>query len=130
MARYLPLAESPEGSNTLCPTDPGSVELLADLYSRLLPNFTSGLFNVGCDETFDLGQGRSKDECRRRGVHRVYLDFLFRVSELVARHGRRMMFWGDIILKDPELIGELPKNAIALNWGYEADHPFEAEARL
>ncbi|MGD0388705.1 MAG: family 20 glycosylhydrolase [Tepidisphaeraceae bacterium] len=139
-ARYLPLAEAGQGSDTpwgyrwegpfsLCPIDPGSVELLADLYSQLLPNFTSRLFNVGCDETFDIGQGRSKDECRRRGVHRVYLDFLLRVSELVARHGRRMMFWGDVILKDPQLIGELPKNVIALNWGYEADHPFEAEAR-
>jgi len=138
--RYLPLAEAAQGSDTpwgyrwegpfsLCPTDPGSVELLADLYSQLLPNFTSRLFNVGCDETFDIGQGRSKDECRRRGVHRVYLDFLLRVNELVARHGRRMMFWGDVILKDPQLIGQLPPNAIALNWGYEADHPFEAEAR-
>jgi hypothetical protein len=39
-----------------------------------------------------------------------------------------MMFWGDIILKHPEFIRELPKNAIALNWGYEANHPFEKEA--
>lgn len=39
-----------------------------------------------------------------------------------------MMFWGDIILKQPALIRELPKNIIALSWGYEADHPFETEA--
>jgi hypothetical protein len=136
--KYLPLAESANGADTpwgfrwdgpfsLCPTDPGSLALLADLYSQLLPNFASGLFNVGCDETFDIGQGRSKDECLRRGVHRVYLDFICRVNELVVRHGRRMMFWGDIILKEPELIQQLPKNAIALNWGYEADHPFDGE---
>ena len=41
-----------------------------------------------------------------------------------------MMFWGDIILHHPELIKELPKDAIALNWGYEANHPFEKEAAL
>jgi hexosaminidase len=137
--KYLPLAEAPEGSDTpwgfrwdgpfsLCPTDPGSLTLLADLYSQLLPNFTSRLFNVGCDETFDIGQGRSKDECRRCGVHQVYLDYLCRVNDLVVRHGRRTMFWGDIILKEPELIRQLPPNLIALNWGYEADHPFDAEA--
>ena len=137
--KYLPLAEAPEGADTpwgfrwdgpfsLCPTDPGSLALLADLYSQLLPNFTSGLFNVGCDETFDIGQGKSKDECRRRGVHQVYLDYLCRVNDLASRHGRRMMFWGDIILKEPELIRQLPPNVIALNWGYEADHPFDAEA--
>jgi hypothetical protein len=39
-----------------------------------------------------------------------------------------MMFWGDIILKYPELIRELPKDVIALNWGYEANHPFAKEA--
>jgi hypothetical protein len=41
-----------------------------------------------------------------------------------------MMFWGDIILKYPNLIGKLPRGVIALNWGYEATHPFEREAAL
>ena len=138
--RYMPLAEAPDGADTpwgfrwpgpfsLCPTDPRSLELLADLYSQLLPNFSSALFNVGCDETFDIGQGRSRDQCLKRGVHQVYLDFLGRVNDLVRRHGRRMMFWGDVILHKPELIGRLPADVIALNWGYEADHPFDAEAR-
>jgi hypothetical protein len=40
-----------------------------------------------------------------------------------------MMFWGDIILREPSLISQLPAGAIALNWGYEANHPFDAEAR-
>ena len=40
-----------------------------------------------------------------------------------------MQFWGDIILHKPELIPELPKDVIALNWGYDADHPFEKETR-
>lgn len=137
--KYLPLAESPDGADnpagyrwkgpfSLCPTDPASLELLDDLYSQLLPNFSSRLFNVGCDETFDIGQGRSRDECARRGVHEVYLDFLAGVNALVERNGRRMMFWGDIVLKDPAIIPRLPRNAIALDWGYEADHPFDAEA--
>jgi hypothetical protein len=38
-----------------------------------------------------------------------------------------MMFWGDIILNYPKLIRELPNNVIALNWGYEANHPFAME---
>jgi hypothetical protein len=138
-SRYLPLAEAAEGADTpwgfrwkgpfsLCPTDPKSLDLLADLYSQLLPNFTSRLFNVGCDETFDIGQGRSSIECEKLGMHRVYLDFLHRVNDLVVRNARRMMFWGDIILKQPELISRVPRDVVALNWGYEADHPFDAEA--
>jgi hypothetical protein len=56
------------------------------------------------------------------------LDFLKKISREVSLRGRRMMFWGDIILKYPQLIRELPENAIALNWGYESNHPFEKEA--
>lgn len=39
----------------------------------------------------------------------------------------KMMFWGDIILQQPDLISRLPKDSIALEWGYEADHPFDAD---
>jgi hypothetical protein len=82
------------------------------------------MFNVGCDETVDLGQGRSKAICEERGTGRVYLDFLRQIYADVSARGRTMQFWGDIIIEYPELIPELPKDAIALEWGYQADHPF------
>jgi hexosaminidase len=137
--RYVDLAEKPDGFTfpwgthhaggfSLNPLDPRSLALVEGLYDELLPNFTSKLFNVGCDETFDLGLGKSKDECERRGKERVYLDFLLKIHNAVTGRGRTMQFWGDIILHKPELIPELPKDVIALNWGYEFDHPFDIEA--
>ena len=33
------------------------------------------------------------------------------------------------MLHRPELIPELPKDLIALNWGYDADHPFAKETK-
>ena len=145
---------------TLAPDLPGTLPFLRGLYDELLPNFRSRFFNVGCDETFDLGRGRSKKLCARLGKGRIYLDFLKKIHREVSARGKRMMFWGDIILKYPKLIPELVKlssrsrrresatfssnladdqsgltsaatidcNVIALNWGYEANHPFEKEA--
>jgi len=75
-----------------------------------------------------LGRGQSKKLCERRGKGRVYLDFLKQIEREVSGRGRKMMFWGDIILNHPELLKRLPRNVIALNWGYEANHPFEKEA--
>lgn len=121
---YRHLAEMPEGGMDLCAVDPASIEHLRSLYTDLLPNFSSGFFNVGCDETWSLGKGRSKAETDARGVGRVYLEFLLKIHDLVTAQGRKMMFWGDIIMQHPELIPELPKDIIALEWGYEADHPF------
>ncbi len=136
---YRRLAEVPEGIEhpfgdrrepfSLCPIDPGSLALLADLYDQLLPNFASRELNVGLDETFDLCQGRSAAACREKGRVRVYLDFLRQVHALVTARGHRMQFWGDIILEQPELLAELPRDAIALEWGYEAEHPFREHAQ-
>ena len=134
--QYKPLAECPNGYDfpwgghsdepfTLCPSDPGSIQLIRDMYDELLPHFSSGMFNVGCDETWDLGQGRSKVDCETRGAGRIYLEFLLKISKEVRARGRRMQFWGDIILQHPELVPELPKDVIALEWGYEANQPFD-----
>ncbi|MEA3309722.1 MAG: glycoside hydrolase family 20 zincin-like fold domain-containing protein [Chloroflexota bacterium] len=114
-----------QGPFSLAPTEPGSLALLRELYDELLPNFSSRTFNVGFDETFDLGTGKSKELCEKRGVGRVYLDFLQQVYAEVTRRGYTMQFWGDIIIQHPDLIPELPSDAIALEWGYEADHPFD-----
>ncbi|MCS6829707.1 MAG: glycoside hydrolase family 20 zincin-like fold domain-containing protein [Armatimonadota bacterium] len=136
LPRYRHLAECPDGFDwpwgghsdepfSLDPTNPESLQLIAGLYEELLPHFSSRKFNVGCDETFDLGQGASREECERKGKGRVYLEFLLRIYELVKRHGRTMHFWGDIIMEHPELVPELPKDVVALEWGYEATHPFD-----
>jgi hypothetical protein len=112
---------------TLAPNHPDTIKFIRELYDELLPNFSSQFFNVGCDETWDLGRGQSRKLCEQVGKGRVYLNFLKKIHHEVTARRRQMMFWGDIILHHPELIKELPKNLIALNWGYEADHPFEKE---
>ncbi|MCB0210247.1 MAG: family 20 glycosylhydrolase [Anaerolineae bacterium] len=133
--RYRPLAECPDGCDTewgyfdepftLCPGDPGSIELLRTLMDELLPHFSSRQFNIGGDETVDLGQGRSRETVAERGKGRVYLDFLLKIYREVKARGRTMQFWGDIIMAYPELVPELPRDSIVMEWGYEADHPFD-----
>lgn len=131
---YRELAECPEGFEhpfslekepfSLCPTDPRSIELLKDLYDQLLPHFSSPQFNVGLDETFDLGVGRSAEICSTKGKGEVYLEFFQRIHSEVTKRGKTMQFWADIVFEYPEIIEKLPKDVIALVWGYEAEHPF------
>lgn len=119
-----------QGPFGLNPTDPRSIDLLRSMYDELLPNFASRQFNVGGDETIDLGQGKSKPAVERRGAGAVYLDFLKKIQREVKARGHVMQFWGDIIVNYPELVPQLPKGVIALEWGYEADHPFESHGEL
>ena len=141
---YNHLAEAPQGGTvnwgkvypypaSLCPTDPESVAFVAGLYDALLPCFRSKYINVGGDETMELldnGKeriGRSAAAIKEKGAHVVYIDFLKKLHGLVAARDHEMMFWGDIVLQKPELVKDLPKDLIALNWGYEENHPYAKE---
>jgi hexosaminidase len=115
---------------TLAPNNPGTLPFLRGLYDELLPHFTSHRFNVGCDETWDLGRGQSKALCEKIGKGRVYVDFLKKILRECHTRKKQMLFWGDIILHYPELVRELPRDVVALNWGYEASHPFDREAAI
>lgn len=134
--KYLSLAECPNGCLTewgkygpssLSPAVPGSLGLVDEIYSELLPNYSSKYVNIGSDETVELGKGKSREMCEKYGVGKVYLDFLKEVKIRASKDGKRVQFWGDIILKHPELIPELPKDMIALVWGYESNEPFETK---
>ncbi|MBK8267174.1 MAG: family 20 glycosylhydrolase [Planctomycetes bacterium] len=138
--KYAPLAEydgpykTPWGETrtkptTLNPIDPRSIKLVSSLYDQLLPHFSSKQLNVGCDEPFELGQGKSRHASKKQGAGRVYFDYLMKIHREVTRRGHRMQFWSDWIQRDPELIDKLPRDVIPLVWGYEADHQFDEECR-
>jgi hypothetical protein len=124
LSRYRQLGEMPgfrgfAGGTTLCPSDPGSIRLIDELYREFMPLFEADDFNVCCDETWELGKGRSKRRAARIGVGRVYLDFLLKIHRLCEKHGKRMNAWADIVLKHPELLADLPRDIVLLNWEYE-----------
>ncbi len=132
---YKPLAEITgdwsfngmprSGPFSLCPIDPGSIRLVEDLLNQLIPCFSSGLVNIGCDETFDVGQGRSKNAIKSKGALNVYWDYVSRVMDIVREHNARPMFWADMWLGSKKKEREkIPKDSTGLAWGYEPDSDF------
>lgn len=111
--------------HTLDASNPESIRFVEGLIDEYLPLFTSRQFNIGADETFDLGKGRSRELADEKGTDRMYLDFVKELCEFVVSRGRRPMFWGDIICSFPEAVRELPPQTICLNWGYERDQSEE-----
>ncbi len=121
---YRHLAET-EDLWTLSPVFEETYALLDELFGDMLPAFTSTGLNVSCDETWDLGQGASKELAEQIGVGRVYLNHILRARELAARYGCTIQIWGDIRLHHPELIRELPDDVVLLDWHYgpEPEYP-------
>lgn len=137
--QYKDLAECPKGykmlglinaKTTIDPSDPRSLELVTRMTDDLLPNFSSHNFNVNLDEPFELGKGKSKEICAKKGVGEVYLDYALKLHDVVLSKNKKMMMWTDIVLRHPDLIPKIPKDITLLDWGYESSYPYERHCKL
>lgn len=112
------------GPFSLCPTDPASLRFVEGLLSELLPNFRAPWVNIGCDETYDIAYGRSKDAVADRGRGVVFAEFVSKIADAARTNGARTMLWGDIALSHPECLSLLPSDSALLAWSYEPDAAF------
>jgi hypothetical protein len=111
---------------TLDVSNPQSRELLTRMYDEYLPLFSADRVNVSCDETYDLGRGRGRERAAQVSPQGMFREHLCWLRDLCARYGKRIMFWGDMLKKYPELLGEIDADSIVLNWGYAADADYQS----
>lgn len=116
--------------HTINVSDEESLALIKSLIDQFMPLFTSEHFNIGADETFDLGKGKNLQRAEQIGMDRLYIDFVKELCEYVVSKGKKPMFWGDIICDFPQVIKELPEETICLNWGYEKEQSDESTRKL
>lgn len=139
-----PLAECPDGYDrtdeynhtkhyepgSLNPLDPCSITFVDSLYAQVLPHFESDYLNVGCDEAFELGEGASKEKAEKEGKTKVVTDYMKELDKVCKSYNKRMMFWSDMILETPDAAKDMPKDSVALIWGYEYEHPFTEQCGI
>ncbi len=104
--------------HTLNPTDARALALVKDMIAEYGALFSSDQFNICADETFDLGCEKSKETAERIGVSEMYIAFVKELCDFLTDQGKKPMFFGDIISRNPDFIHKLPKNTLCLTWGY------------
>ncbi len=114
--------------HTVNVSDQRVLPMVKGMLKEYMALFTSNKFNLCADETFDLGKGKSKALADEKGVHRIYIDYVKDLCNFLVEEGKQPMFWGDVIVGEPELVKELPEEVICLNWGY-APNQREDESR-
>ncbi len=103
--------------HTIDPLHPESFPLIKSMLDQFMPLFRSDKFNICCDETFDLKNGKHKD----MDTGKLYVDFVGQLISYVKSCGKKVMMWGDVLLEHPERVGDIPKDVMLLNWHYGAD---------
>jgi len=119
--KYSPIAETPHG-HVLAPAQPDAQKLTHDMFNELAAIFPGPFLHLGADETVELGKGQTKAEVTEKGLGPVYLGFLEKIVADLQPLNRKLLFWGDIAYKEPELLKQVPdsfkKATIAVPWEY------------
>ena len=132
------LAECPDGyklmgllefKSTLDVSDPRSLELVKQMTDDIMPYFSSSYFNANLDEPFELGKCKNRKIAGEIGVGQLYMDYVTELNSYISSKGKKMMMWGDIVSKHPEIIPQIPDDVVLLEWGYEHMHPYESNCR-
>jgi hexosaminidase len=122
---YSDVAERPHG-HVLTPTKEQSYDIIKAMYADLVPLFPGPFLHVGGDETFELGHGQTAARVAEVGLGRVYLEHMQKVFAILQPYHKQLMFWGDIALKYPQLLGILPKDMIAVPWDYDPKPSYDS----
>jgi hypothetical protein len=115
--QYSSLAETPHGS-VLAPGEAATLPLIGSWFGELAKVFPAPYAHIGADETFELGLGKTREPVEKQGLDAVYIDFLKQIHTTLEPTHKRLLFWGDIAVKSPELVSTLPKDMIAVPWEY------------
>ncbi len=114
---YSQLAETHHGS-LLAPGQHESLDLIRQWITEIAAIFPGPFLHLGADETFELGRGQTKARVTQEGLSAVYVDFLTQIHAKLTPLHRKLLFWGDIAMNNPELVKKLPGDMIAVAWDY------------
>ena len=118
---YQHLAES---GHILTPAREESYQFMKEVFSEVVPAYSSPYFNINCDETFGLGEGLSKKMADSIGIEGIYGYHINRLNDLLKPYQKRILMWGDIAA-NPKIVALLPKDITVISWGYHDAPDFD-----
>ena len=128
------LAEAPDGiflwgshraPSTLDPSNPRSLELIKQMYRDMLPHSNSKYFNMNFDEPFELGKDKSKERCAKEGLGHVYMEYTKKAYDEIKKYHKIPLIWGDVLIHHDDVLDQIPKDMIFIDWGYDSQYPFD-----
>jgi len=115
--KYSTLSDLPHGTE-FDPRNPEVNSLLADWVTQLAQLFPSTFVHIGFDEAFQIEQAAQKGGTAAQPAQ-LFIRQLNNVDQLFRQFGKTVMAWGDIMVKYPAIVSQLPPGLIAVAWEYD-----------
>lgn len=93
-------------------------EFLDIFYKQISEAFTSEYIHVGGDEVYDLATDKSKHLLSDKTKDEIFLDHIFKLKDIASKYGKKVVVWGDMIEKNPEVLEKLGQDAMVCYWHY------------
>lgn len=117
LEKYSDMADVPHGTE-FDPRNPKVASLLTDWTSQLVRLFPSSFVHIGFDETFQIEMAAQKAGAGASPAE-LFIQQLNQVADQLQRSGKTVMMWGDILVKYPAVISQLPRRLMAVAWDYD-----------
>lgn len=117
--KYSTLSDLPHGTE-FDPTNPQVKALLKNWVQQFAYLFPSPFVHIGYDETFQIELAAQKGGMNSKPAQ-LFLGQLNLVDGLFRHYGKTVMAWGDIMVKYPGIVSQLPPGLIAVAWDYDPD---------
>lgn len=115
--------------HTINVSDPESLAFIISILDQYISLFRTNKVNICCDETFDLGKGKSFDEAERVSKGNLYITYVNKLVDYLQHAEKSVMMWGDMLLQYPDNIKDLYADVTILNWNYDCGE-FEKNVKI
>ena len=105
-------------------------EMIDDFYFRASEAFNSEYIHIGGDEVYDMASGKSKHLLKYITKDELFLNHILKLKEIAKKDGRKIVLWGDMIDKDPEVLKKLGPDTVVCYWNYDFKEMPEAYSKI
>jgi hypothetical protein len=120
LEQYQNLAEFP-GAMSFATSNELVYKYLETTIKEIATLFPSPYLHIGGDESFDAGLEKSKIQAiQLGGLANLHSTHYKRVYAMCKKYNKQVMMYGDMFLKHPEMLKQLPKDIIIMDWQYRA----------
>ena len=109
-----------------CPSQELTYGFFEKYLKEICRIFPSKYFHIGLDEVWDIGYC---DKCKVQaadfmGEQHLFLNNLLRVYKMLTGLGKRIMMWNDMFEYYRDILEEVPRDVIMVDWQYFTDVQF------
>ena len=122
---FLEYAEYP-GAASISVSEEKTYTFLENMLNEVFELFPSKYINIGADESYDVGRGKSREMTSKTSIAKVHAEHYKKIYDICKKNDKKVIMYGDVILSHKEILELIPKDIIIVDWHYNANTNFSS----